>query len=358
MKIINLDIKPLNISLKESFSYATMTLYTLPYCLVTITTDENIIGIGEVSTAWDVTGETQYGAIDMINFVKPLIENQTLDRLEDLEQIVASIKRNIAENSALKCGLEMALLDVLGKYLMVPVWKLLGGNYLEKIFMQKTLSFEEQNSTAYIASIKTALDQGVKTIKLKIGKDTRKELQVIKNIKNAFAHSQIIVDVNQGWNSLNQAMTFIKGLDRENSILCIEQPFHSDDYDAFIDLRTRTSIPIMADESCHNLLDLQNLFSRKAIDYVNIKIAKTGGILEAVKMIEFCETQSVKYMLGDMIQSSIGTAANLHLATMGNFISYDLTRPERFKEDVANGLQFNGYTVSIPTTTGLGITLI
>ncbi len=111
----------------------------------------------------------------------------------------------------------------------------------------------------------------------------------------------------------------------------------------------------MADESCHDLLDLKNLHINKSVKLVNIKLAKCGGILKAIAMVKYCEANGINYMLGDMINSQLGTSANLHMATLGNFISYDLTAESRLTDSLYTGLKINDQLFCIPDEPGLGV---
>lgn len=354
MKILKIEGQKLDIKLSFPFSYSTLTLHYLPYLLITIETDQKIKGFGEVALAWDITGETQKGAFQILELIKPFLLKKPINSLKDVKKIMHQINKNIFGNSALKAGIEMALLDLVGKFKRKPVYQLLKGRKKKYIFIQKILSFEEQNSGKLEKIIKRALEQKVRFFKFKVGKESKIE-KLIEKILKIFPNLQIILDANQAWEEAKMAISIIKKLEKFKNILWIEQPIFWKDYQGLAEIRRKTKIPIMVDESCHNLLDLENLYFRKALDLVNIKLAKAGGIFEALKMIEFCEKHNIKYILGDMLHSSLGTAANLHFATLGNFLSYELTLPTRIKKDPFEGLKFEGFKAYIPQVPGLGV---
>ncbi|MFH1522526.1 MAG: mandelate racemase/muconate lactonizing enzyme family protein [Patescibacteria group bacterium] len=357
MKIVNIEAKKLNIKLTKPFSYFTASLKYLPYVLITIKTDMGIIGIGEASLAWDITGETNKGALDMIKYLELFVVGKNIDKLKDIEEIMENINLHIHSNSGLKCGVEMALLDALGKCKNKPVNQLFSNNKkVEYVIPQQVISFENHDEELLKSVVEPALKSKVRNFKFKVGNDLKSVINLLEKVSKYYPKLDIVFDVNQGWKDFKTAKKIIKKIEKYN-ISWIEQPISCHDYEGFSKLREITKIPIMADESCHNLLDLENLHKRKAIDYINIKLAKSGGILEALRMIKYCDKYKIKYMLGDMIHSSIGTAVNLHMATLGNFIAFDLTQPDRIKDDPASGIIFDNYKFFIPQKPGLGVRL-
>jgi L-alanine-DL-glutamate epimerase-like enolase superfamily enzyme len=127
MKITNIIIKESNLKLFEPFSYFTATLNYLPYVVINIESNDGLIGLGEASLAWDVTGETQEGAFGLLKYIKPLLINHSLNCIQDIKYIMDSIDINIHKNTGLKSGIEFALLDLLGKKKKKPVYELLDG---------------------------------------------------------------------------------------------------------------------------------------------------------------------------------------------------------------------------------------
>jgi L-alanine-DL-glutamate epimerase-like enolase superfamily enzyme len=354
MKILNSTIQPMNVRLAQPFSYALATLEHLPYLLISIELENKICGYGEAAVGWDTTGETQAGAGQMFDFIKPILKGKKIEKLKDIENILIEIETVIFGNTALKAGVEAALLDALGKLQKKPVFVLLGGKKKQPIILQKTFSFEDQHPDNINSLAKDAIANKVKILKLKADKDINRTCQAIRTINTIRPNAKIVLDVNQGWKKSVIAIPIMKRLEKYN-LAWIEQPIHHADYQGLAEIRKKIKTPIMADESCHTLLDLENLYLRKSIDLVNIKLAKCGGILAAKKMIVFCDKHRIGYMLGDMLHSSLGTAMNLQAATLGNFISYDLTMPSRIKNDPFSGLTFDGFKAYIPNTVGLGV---
>lgn len=356
MIIKEIDISKYNVKLSEPFAYFTAKLNYLPYVLIIVKSDDGLVGYGEAALAWDVTGETQEGAKAIFKYIKPLLSGSRVSELEDIEKIMATINLYINNNSALKSGIEMALLDILGKNKRLPVYRLFSTKKCSEVIAQKVLSYGEEGQNKIIEKLKEAKKLGVKIIKIKVGQDNEKNYNLIKTIHDFDAKIKLALDVNQGWKNAKTAIPIIKKLDKFN-IVFIEQPTKWDDIDELSKIRKAVNVKIMADESCHNLSDLKTLHQGKCIDFINIKIAKSGGFLEATKMIDFCKKNQIKFILGDMLYSSLGTAANLHLANLGDFESYDLTDPKRIIDDKFEGIVSDSCRFKIPQNIGLGVEL-
>ncbi len=343
------------ISLQKPFAYFTASLSNLPYVCVVIETDNGLIGIGEAAIAWDITGETQEGALACIDLLRPTLIGSTLETLEDARNSIDRIHLALYGNTALKTGIESALLDILGQHLNLPIYQLFGGQEKKYVILQRTYSFEEIASDPIVLA-RDAYAKGARPFKYKVGRDWKRESEVIHDIRNAYPDITITLDANQAWATVQQSQHFLEKVE-DAHISWVEQPVRATDYEGLALLRHHSSIPVMADESCHTLRDLKILQSLGAIDLVNLKLAKCGGLFELVRMIEFCEENGIRYALGDMLHSSVGTAYNLHAATLGSFVTYDLTLPGRIRDDCNTGLTFEDYKAYIPSSPGLGVRL-
>lgn len=357
MTIKNITIQNYNVKLSSPFEYFTAKLDYLPYALINITTNNGLIGYGEAALAWDVTGETQSGAKAIFPYIKSVILGKKIEGLSDIKNLMTEISLGIHSNTALKSGVEMALLDLLGKKENLPVYKLFGAENNKGFVAQKVLSYAEEDESKIYKKIDSAKKIGVKIIKIKIGQDSKKNLGLIEKIFKYDSSMMLVLDVNQGWKDAKTALPIIKKIEKFN-IAWIEQPTHADKIADLALIKKKSKLKIMADESCHNLVDLKALHANNCVNLINIKIAKTGGFFEALEMIKYCETNSIQYMLGDMIYSNLGTAANLHLGLLGNFVSYDLTDPKRILNNKFSGIKTDSYYFVTPDRAGLGVEII
>ncbi|MEK7649330.1 MAG: enolase C-terminal domain-like protein [Patescibacteria group bacterium] len=355
MTITSVAGRKYTIPLTQPFSYFTASLTHLPYLLVSIETSEGMRGYGEAALAWDVNGETQEGALACLSLVRPLLANHALLSVDDVQKIMDAVNLSLYGNTGLKCGIESALFDCLGQSFKTPIHKLVGGSSLASIILQKTFSFDELTSDIS-ATMKEAYSSGVRIFKFKVGRDAATEKTALLTARALYSDSILVLDANQAWNNPSDACIFLDSL-TDARIAWVEQPVLAHDYEGLAFVRSHCNVKVMADESCHNSTDLKTLHTLQAIDYANLKLAKCGGLLELKKMIAFCEGAHIGYVLGDMIHSSLGTAYNLHAATLGAFAAYDLTLPSRIQGDCATELAFNGWHVAIPQSAGLGVTL-
>ena len=354
MKIISITGKKYTIPLARPFSYFNTTLESLPYLLITITTDSGFIGLGEASLAWDINGETQEGALACLNILQPILIGKKNETVEDAVEIMSSINGILYGNTGLKCGIESALLDCVGYYQKTPIWTLVGGAPKKSVMLQKTFSYEEV-SVDIQSYANSAYENGVRIFKFKVGNNARAEHAAIKILRQRYSDATITIDANQAWQTVSDARAFLSPIN-DQDIGWIEQPFHAYDHESLAALRRECHIPLMADESCHTLSDIRLLHAMNAVDIINMKLGKCGGLFEFKKMIAFCNQHGIRYALGDMIHSSFGTAYNLHATTLGNFMTYDLTLPDRIEHDCGKGLAFDGWRAFIPQNPGLGVT--
>ena len=359
MKIINAKITNYPIKLTTPFKYALATLDFLPYVMITIETDTGIIGHGESAIGWDTTGEMPAGSIQIFNEIAlPYLQNRTIDSVESVQAVMNDLNKFIYENTGLKSGVEFALLDVLTQSQNIPVWHLFATHTNhDTITPQIVFSLTASTDPVTIVDkIKNAQQGGVKYFKFKADKNIEQLATILNLVGQALPTAQFILDANQSWEDAEASLSNLARLENLN-IAWIEQPVHHDNYGALAAIRQSTKFKIMADESCHNLRDLENLYARQAIDMINIKLAKCGGLMPALAMAKFCETNNIQYVLGSMFNSNLGTASDLHFAALTNCVSYDITPPSMITEDIFAGISFQDYRVAIPTAAGLGVSL-
>ena len=166
--------------------------------------------------------------------------------------------------------------------------------------------------------------------KIKMG--TQDDIKRIQKLRQA-TDVPFRIDVNGGW-TLKEAQTKIKYLEDLN-IELVEQPLARDQYDAMRILKQETNIPLIADESCPQLKDIDKCIG--AFDGINIKLTKGGGITPALRMITKAKKLSMKLMMGCMVESSVGISA---LAQLVPFLDYvDMDGALLISNDPATGVQ-------------------
>jgi L-alanine-DL-glutamate epimerase-like enolase superfamily enzyme len=178
----------------------------------------------------------------------------------------------------------------------------------------------------------------------------------VKQIREAVGPEIVLrIDANQGWD-FDEALYALQQMEQYDIQFC-EQPMRHWNDHRLPELKDRTRIKIMADESVFDHHDAERLIKAGACDYVNIKFAKSGGILEALKINAVCEQNHIPCMMGGMLESRIALTAFAHFALASdNIIFHDMdTCMLGHKTDpVTGGVQYKGYFLETPGTPGIG----
>lgn len=185
------------------------------------------------------------------------------------------------------------------------------------------------------------------TLKIKLG--TKRDREIIEFIRR---HTQkpLYVDVNQGWKNKEEALELMIWLHSQNVVL-VEQPMPISMKEEMIWLTERSPIPTIADESVRRMHELRALNGSYA--GINIKLMKSTGLGEALRMIEFAKKEGLKVMLGCMAESSCATTAMAQLMEFADFI--DLDAPLLYKNDPFTGLTYKNGKIVLNDLPGLGV---
>lgn len=247
----------------------------------------------------------------------------------------------IPENPFLVCALDMAAWDIHAKLNRKPLYALWGLDPTKAPQTDYTIGIDEPE-----IMLRKINDHPAPIYKIKVGGE--QDLVKLKMIRSS-TNALIRIDANAGW-SMSQALEYLPELESMN-IELIEQPLAKDLLEENQTLRSATSIPLIADESCVSIKDVEKcaLF----FDGINIKLTKASGITPALEMIKAARKLNLRVMLGCMNESSIGTSALAHLAPLVDYLDAD--GPLLLKEDIAQGLLFNNFQLIPPQVIGLGI---
>jgi L-alanine-DL-glutamate epimerase-like enolase superfamily enzyme len=200
---------------------------------------------------------------------------------------------------------------------------------------------------------------GFHTVKAKVGDaaNPRLDAERVAAIREAIGPDIAIkVDVNQGWRVPGIAIAAIRAMENSNPAY-IEQPVVWWDLEGLAEVRRQTGAIIMIDEGCHVPREMLRAVGLRAADLVNIKLMKTGGILNALKLNAIAETAGISAQIGTMVESSIASAAGLHAAiAMANVRTVEMGGPLMLAEDIGDvRAWYRNDTVKVPDAPGLGI---
>jgi len=305
-----------------------------------------------VELEWNgVTGVGEAPAISYYNNpVTKMIEDLERKRvmverfaLTDPERFWHFLHHLFPDNSFLVCALDMAGWDLLGKLRGLPLYRLWGLEMANAPLTDYTIGLDTPARMA-----EKVMDLPWPVYKIKAGgTGDLDRLRAIRNVTQA----PIRVDANAGW-TLDEALANISAY-REAGVEFIEQPLAKDNLDGMAQLRSMSSLPLLADESCVTEDDVK--ICSGLFHGINIKLTKCGGITPARRMLKHARSLGLSTMLGCMNESTIGTAALVHLSPLANYLDAD--GPLLLSEDTANGLTYDFGMIHLSDKPGLGIDL-
>ncbi len=229
-----------------------------------------------------------------------------------IEDVMNQLDKIIRLNPAAKAAVDMALYDLVGKMLGVPLYKLLGLNAAHAAHTSFTLGIDSPTEMAKKAL--KAIDYPI--LKVKVG--TRHDLDNIKAIREV-SQAVIRVDANTAWTA-KEAIQAINAL-APYTIEFVEQPVAPRDLAGLKLVRENVPLPIIADESCVTVEDIPRV--AECVDGINIKLMKCGGLRHALKMIHVARAHNLRVMLGCMIESSLAITAAAHLTPLVDYADLD-----------------------------------
>lgn len=353
MKITEIRIGKISIPLHVPFTTALRSVNSVEDVVVEIHTDEGLIGYGEAAPNAVVTGDTFYS---IVYAIKEVISKFVVGRdLEDFESILKDVQKSCINNTAAKACVDIALYDLYGKYLNVPVYKMLGASR-NKLITDITISVNDPETMAKDAI--TAIKRGYKTLKVKVGIDHSLDIIRLEEIRKAVGKDiDIRIDANQAWEAKEAVKLLDVMYDKDLNIEFCEQPTIAYDLEGLKYVTDNSKIKILADESVFNPRDAIKIMQMRAADMVNIKLMKCGGLYNAQKIASAAEIYGVECMIGCMLEAKISVNAAIHLACAKSIITkIDLDGPVLCKEDpIIGGSLFKEKEIIVSTTPGLGI---
>jgi L-Ala-D/L-Glu epimerase len=298
---------------------------------------EGIVGAGESAPVY-YRGESAESAAAFLGEEAPALAGDDPFALEAIGQRVEDVEGQAAG----KAALDAALHDWIGKRLGLPVWRLLG------------LS-PEAPPTSYTIGIDTVegthrrarAARDFHALKIKVG--GAEDLARVEAVR-AESDVPLRVDANEGW-TLESARELMPAL-VELGVELVEQPFPADDLDSFRGLRElELRPPLVVDEGCHDLADVAP--AAEYAEGINVKLAKSGGLREAVRMIHAARALGLRVMLGCMIESQLGVAPAAAIASLVDWA--DLDGHLLLADQPYTGLELRDGRVLPGPATGLGV---
>jgi L-alanine-DL-glutamate epimerase-like enolase superfamily enzyme len=347
--VTKIDIYRFSIPM-EPFTIATGTLAHAQNVFIRVHTSAGFYGVGECSAFPMIVGETQDTCLVMAReFARLWIGKDAMDitgRLQQLHDFTAG-------NTTIKSAFDMALYDIAAKYAELPLYRFLGGI---KRAVESDITIGIASSEVMASKAAVFKESGANILKVKLGKNAVEDVERIKMIRETVGGElKIRIDANQGW-GFDDAVFALQALGKYDIEFC-EQPMRTWYDDRLPELMKLSPVKIMADESVYNHHDARKQINSGSCHYINIKMAKSGGIFEAKKIHDTATEKGIACMMGGMLESRIALSAKLHFVYASpniRFYDMDTCKLGHLEDPCIGGAIYDGYSLDINDEVGIG----
>ncbi len=366
--IRSVEVLPLRLRLREPFAVAYATIEHVQTVLVRLTVDDGTIGWGEATPDEHVTGESFEESVAALrDRLAPAVVGLSVD---DVDGIVALIDEVAPATPAARAAIDVAVHDAAAQRSGLPLWRFLerriaavGGVRSSKDHLQISRVVSKLDPDAMAVAAAAHVAAGFSTVKLKVGEPEDWELDVerVAAVRAAVGPDiGIKVDANQGWRVPDVAVIAMSAM-RASEPRYVEQPVDRLDIEGLAEVRRRVpGVAVMADEAVAGEADVRRVVELGAADLVNLKLMKTGGLVHAVRADALCAAAGIGTQIGTMVESSVASAAGLHLAmALDNVATVEMGGPLMVVDDPGDLVRcYDGERVVLRSDRpGLGITL-
>lgn len=318
--------------------------------LAEIETDDGISGIGQTAVDAPFYGEPAEAIVVniMAHLAPAIIGHSPLD----IELLNRRMEQALPEHLSARAALDLALWDLKGKALGVPVYQLLGGRYHEGVSLMGFVRHAEP-AAMYEAARATLDETPYPVLKMKVGMDVRGDVERYQAVSSAVEGRAVVqVDGNTGW-SLAQAISALSAMDKLGTLGAIEQPVAR--VDDMAELARRFGAPVMADEAIYSPADAVDVFKRGAAQLALLKITKHGGILNVLKIAHIAEAAGID--LSVAIYYDIIAAAAAHIAVALPAIRWPSPPTGLADTILTRSIEPSGLLMQVPEGPGWGVEL-
>ena len=334
---MEISYRSLGLNLRDTFRISREASDKRENILVKIVDDSGNDGYGEAAPSqyYDQTARSvakTLSDVSLAGWTDPFL----------LDDVLAGMAFQCGKQSSALAAVDIALHDLIGRRLGVPLFRLFGLSRHKTPATSFTIGLAQPEEIRR----KTEAAADYRILKIKLGVENDHEIiSAIRQVSSL----PLRIDANAAWN-VEQAIEKAKWL-RDEGVELIEQPLPKNDLDGFRRLSDQSPLPIVADESAETPEDVIRL--RGCVHGVNIKLNKCGGIRQALKMVHVARAQGMQVMLGCFIESSVGISAAAHLSSLADYV--DLDGHLLIGNDPFRGLEFEEGRVLPSEQPGLGL---
>jgi L-Ala-D/L-Glu epimerase len=351
MKVRRLDLYRASLRLAEGFAHFGGQVTALEEVFVKLTTDEGPTGWGEVrGNMGYFSGEHPEGIVATIrDHLAPLVVGRPL---REAAGVIERCHRAVVGNGAAKAAVDIALHDLAARAASAPLVRWLGGRRLPEVPGSECVFYGPPGAAADTARRHVAA--GFRILKVRVGLEPfSRDLERVAAVREAVGDGvRLAVDANQAW-SVKEAVRRVRALEAFG-IECVEQPVAARDLTGMAEVAQALGVPVMADESLLSLEDAMTLVRLGGAGMFHVKLVKSGGLRRALQLVALAESARIPYVMGQMNEGMLATAAAAHLALASAPKYAELYGADGIVNDPTPGAVHEGGQATVPGGPGLG----
>lgn len=345
-----------SLALARPFVTAVRTARSVDALILQVRDSDGRVGWGEAPTSWRVTGESAASVVAAVE--GPLAEAILGLPTDDPAAVSGALERAVVRNSSARMALDCAVYDLAARAAGRPLHRFLGGETAElRSDMTLSAALEPAGVDELLRTAQQHVDDGFTTLKVKVGAGTD-DLATVAAVRAAVGPGVALrVDANQSW-TVQEAISIIRRWDDDGvGVEFVEQPVHRDDLAGLALVTEQVSTPIVADESVWSRRELREALARHSVDVVNVKLAKTGGIRDALELVALARAEGVGVIVGCMSETHVGIAAAAAVASaVEPHAVHDLDAGLWLTgSPVTGGVEYRGERIRLSPDPGTGI---
>ena len=327
-EIVSVQVKPLDLPLKDPFEISLGTQNEASNILVVVETTDGIKGYGEGSPLPSVSGETQGSAIEILSSATEIVKGEFT---ENYREIINDLRSTFAHAPSAMFAVETAILDAFCRERNISLAELFGStpSPIETDMTIGIMPLEEATSRA-----KRAIEGGFRHLKIKTGSNVDNDVDRVVAISEVTPNITLKVDANQGWTPKETIWFANQVKDQGVDLALIEQPVPKEDLSGLATTKKRIDVPIAADEAVFTPEDAIGIVRADAADVINVKLGKSGP-LAILDIVAIARAADLELMVGCMLESAVGIHTSAHVVCgIGEFDYIDLDGNHLLAKDV------------------------
>ncbi len=328
MKITSVDVYQISLPVRRPHTWSgNYSPIGQGYVVVQLHVEDGTTGLGEAQVLKDWGGEfgSKYGeapkttALLIKEYLEPLI---TGEDVREIQNVNAKMDKFVKGYPYAKAAIDVAMHDAVGKIYGVPVYQLLGGRVRAEVPVAHSIGLMEIDEA--VAEACQVFEEGITCVKLKVGRDIKRDIELVERVRAALPEIRIRVDANQGYRTWKEALKATRIM-ADFDIWYMEQPCEG--LEAMARVAQNTEVPIMADEGAWNAHDVLRIIRADACEMVSCYYTKAGGLLKSKTLLAVAATGGLQCDVNGSAEMGVGNAANLHLAASSEIVCLPGTIP-------------------------------